>query len=232
MKFFSTTCTALFLLAASAYAHHVWEPLTTLEAGRKAKEVSVPDPITEVRLVCESGIVTVNTIYVRGPNTRVTVAKQFQKGDTHRFSIPQDAVTSGLRISLLGKGNLRVDVKTVAHRDGKFAHENPGTQGPTKTAHQNLDREWILISDVSRKGGAIELKTDQKARHLKIVCTSGPVTVNTVVAREGGRKTPFTVATRFETDDSKEIDLKQTRQLTGLRISHGGPGSYSVYVKE
>lgn len=82
-------------------------------------------------------------------------------------------------------------------------------------------------------GSAVEcgIPTSKKISKVRIVGTSGSVSVNTVVLREGGSKTPFAVSRRLGSGDTAEIDLGGARQATGLRISTGGKGTFDVFVR-
>lgn len=90
---------------------------------------------------------------------------------------------------------------------------------------------WKLASEVTAGGGAKELAVNRTIQTVQIHCITGPVIVNTIVVREGGKKTPFTVARRFNDGEKQNIDLGQSRNVTGLRISDGGRGTYKVFTK-
>ena len=81
-------------------------------------------------------------------------------------------------------------------------------------------------------GKAVEcgIPTSNKIKTVRIVATSGTVSVNTVVLREGSAKTPFPVTRRLSPGESAEVSFGGHRKATGLRISAGGKGSYNVYV--
>jgi len=87
---------------------------------------------------------------------------------------------------------------------------------------------WQLVSDVTAGGGAKELTVNRSIRLVRLECTSGSVIINTVVIREGGAKNPITVARKLNTGEKYEIDLGGAHQVTGLRISDSGKGTYKV----
>ena len=45
-------------------------------------------------------------------------------------------------------------------------------------------------------------------------------------------KTPITIGGVFEKGETRVIDVDGLRSIIGIRISHGGKGSYSVYARE
>lgn len=92
---------------------------------------------------------------------------------------------------------------------------------------------WGTVAEVTAgsKGDAIELAVNRAIRTVQIECTEGSVIVNTVVIREGGAKTPITVARRFNKGDKQDLDLGSVRNVTGLRISNQGPGKFKVHAK-
>ena len=92
---------------------------------------------------------------------------------------------------------------------------------------------WGTVAEVTAgsKGDAVELAVNRAIRTVQIECTEGSVIVNTVVIREGGAKTPITVARRFNKGEKQDIDLGSVRNVTGLRISNQGPGKFKVHAK-
>lgn len=90
----------------------------------------------------------------------------------------------------------------------------------------------FVLAGTFQAGNAVEcgIPTSKKIKKVRLVGTSGSVSVNTVVLREGSAKTPFPVTRRLAPGESLEIDLGGARQATGLRISTGGKGRYNVYV--
>ena len=91
--------------------------------------------------------------------------------------------------------------------------------------------EWQLVADVTAGGDAKELAVNRPVRVVQIECTEGTVIVNTVWVREGGAKTPITVARRFNQGEKQDIDLGNARQVTGFRISDGGKGKYKIQTQ-
>ena len=81
-------------------------------------------------------------------------------------------------------------------------------------------------------GGAAEsgIPTSRTIKKVLLVATSGSVTFNTMVVRQGGAKTSYTVSTRLAAGQTREIDLGGAKAATGLRVSTGGKGTYEVYV--
>lgn len=94
--------------------------------------------------------------------------------------------------------------------------------------------KYFQVAELTAKGGAHEIKLDKvkEASWLMIHAIEGHVVVNTVVLREGGKKTPITVATSLNKDQKKEVSLGGRKQLTGIRISNTGGGKYRVYLKK
>ena len=90
----------------------------------------------------------------------------------------------------------------------------------------------FVLAGTFQAGNAVEcgIPTSKKIKKVRLVGTSGSVSVNTVVLREGSAKTPFPVTRRLAPGETVEIDLGGARQATGLRISTGGKGRYNVYV--
>ena len=90
---------------------------------------------------------------------------------------------------------------------------------------------WETVATLTTGGDAKEVTVNRTVRVVQIECTAGPVIVNTVVIREGGAKDPITVGRRFNTGEQQDLDLGRDRNVTGLRISDGGRGTYKVKVK-
>ena len=90
----------------------------------------------------------------------------------------------------------------------------------------------FVLAGSFKAGDAVEcgMPTSHKIKKVRIVCTAGTVSVNTVVLREGGKKTPFPVTRRLAPGETAEVDLGGARPATGLRVSAGGQGAYNVYV--
>ena len=107
--------------------------------------------------------------------------------------------------------------------------------------HNRRDREapvsvktpkGYVLAGSFQAGDAVEcgIPTSNKIKTVRIVATSGTISVNTVVLREGPAKTPFPVTRRLSPGEAAEVALGGHRKATGLRISAGGKGSYNVYV--
>ncbi|MDD5705804.1 MAG: hypothetical protein PHR35_07745 [Kiritimatiellae bacterium] len=95
-----------------------------------------------------------------------------------------------------------------------------------------LAKDWVKIDDIQAGGGAKELAVNRSVARIAIRALEGDVIINTVVVREGGKKTPYPLAIRrAKGQESYVIELGSRRQVTGLRISDGGRGVYRVSVK-
>ena len=97
----------------------------------------------------------------------------------------------------------------------------------------SLPKGYSRVGSYTAGGSAKETgaPSSRPIRKVRIVATSGSVIVNTVVVREGGAKTPHTLAVRLAAGESREIDLGSARNVTGLRISDGGKGTYEIQVR-
>ena len=97
----------------------------------------------------------------------------------------------------------------------------------------SLPKGYSRVGSYTAGGSAKETggPSSRPIRKVRIVATSGSVIVNTVVVREGGAKTPHTLAVRLAAGESREIDLGSARRVTGLRISDGGKGTYEIQVR-
>ena len=94
--------------------------------------------------------------------------------------------------------------------------------------------KYFQVAELTAKGGAHEVKFDKVNRvsWLLIHAAEGNVVINTVVLREGKKKTPITVATKLTKGQKKEVSLNGEKSLTGLRISNTGGGKYRVFLKK
>ena len=97
----------------------------------------------------------------------------------------------------------------------------------------SLPKGYSRVGSYTAGGSAKETgaPSSRPIRKVRIVATSGSVIVNTVVVRESGAKTPHTLAVRLAAGESREIDLGSARNVTGLRISDGGKGTYEIQVR-
>jgi len=91
--------------------------------------------------------------------------------------------------------------------------------------------KWTTVGTLTAGGSAKEVGVNRSIETVQIECTDGTVIVNTVVIREGAAKTPITVAQRFNAGDKRDLAVGGKRNVTGLRISDGGRGSYTIRVK-
>ena len=81
-------------------------------------------------------------------------------------------------------------------------------------------------------GGAKEVSVNKKVHYIKIYCKDGSVTINTIVVREGGKKTPIKATTPLQKGQHQVWEISGgPKQITGLRISDGGKGTYDVLLK-
>ena len=94
-------------------------------------------------------------------------------------------------------------------------------------------KHWHDIDDVNvTKKNAVELPVDRPGVTLiRIVCTDGSVVINTLVVREGAKKTPHPIAKRIDKGDFEVIRIEDDTKVTGFRISHDGRGAYKVQVR-
>lgn len=93
--------------------------------------------------------------------------------------------------------------------------------------------DWRNLGEVAAgsKSQASDMAVDGTVRVVQLECTDGMVLVNVVSVREGAAKTDIRVMRRFNKGDTQDIDLGYDRNVTGLRISHLGPGRFKVNAK-
>ncbi len=91
---------------------------------------------------------------------------------------------------------------------------------------------WHKIAALTAGGDAKEVTVDKTISKCIIKCTSGSVIINTLVVREGAKKTPIKVVTTFTEGQDKLIEIGERRMVTGFRISDQGSGTYSITVNE
>lgn len=94
-----------------------------------------------------------------------------------------------------------------------------------------LAKDWHKVTTLTSGGDAKEVTINRDVSAIRLVWEGGIVSIQTVVVRQGAAKTPYTVAGRLEEKAPREISLPGKTQVTGLRISDGGRGTYAVYVK-
>lgn len=75
-----------------------------------------------------------------------------------------------------------------------------------------------------------EVPVNREVTGCRIEVVNGSVIINTVVVREGGKKTPITVGRRLGVGESVDLPFGPKRLVTGLRISDGGGGTYRVFI--
>ncbi len=90
---------------------------------------------------------------------------------------------------------------------------------------------WQDLGRVSAGGGAKEVPVNRLISRLSITCEVRPVIINTVVMREGGRKTPFTVGKRLAVGEEFILHLGGKHQVTGFRLSDDLKGQYQLKVE-
>ena len=118
-------------------------------------------------------------------------------------------------------------------RDDRDGHRDRRDDRRDARSGASLPKGYSRVGSYTAGGSAKETgaPSSRPIRKVRIVATSGSVIVNTVVVREGGAKTPHTLAVRLAAGESREIDLGSARNVTGLRISDGGKGTYEVQVR-
>ncbi len=94
--------------------------------------------------------------------------------------------------------------------------------------------KFFQVAEFTATGGAHEVKLDgvKEASWLKIHVMSGTVVINTVVLREGSKKTPIKVTVKLTKGQEHTVSLNGMHSLTGIRISNNGGGVYRVYLKK
>ncbi|HHD63041.1 MAG TPA: hypothetical protein ENK96_01460 [Desulfobulbaceae bacterium] len=90
---------------------------------------------------------------------------------------------------------------------------------------------WDDITTLSAGGDAKEVGINKDMQKLKIACQDKPIIVNTVVMREGGKKTPFTLGKKFNPKEEYVLDLGGKHHVTGFRISDDLKGTYKLQVE-
>lgn len=90
---------------------------------------------------------------------------------------------------------------------------------------------WHKVASLDAGGEAKEVAVNRNCSVCLVKVTDGSVIINTVVVREGEKKTPHTVGARIEKGGNQEIGIGSKTYVTGFRISDDGKGHYEVYVK-
>ena len=91
---------------------------------------------------------------------------------------------------------------------------------------------WNKIAELTAGGDAKEVTVDKTISKCVIKCTSGSVIINTLVVREGAKKTPIKVVSTITEGQEKLIEIGERRMVTGFRISDQGGGTYAISVNE
>ncbi len=90
---------------------------------------------------------------------------------------------------------------------------------------------WHALGDFQTGGEAKEVACNREASRCAIYVLEGDVIINTLVVREGGKKTPIRVTVRLAKGQKPHvISLGAKRLITGFRISDGARGKYRVSV--
>ena len=124
-----------------------------------------------------------------------------------------------------GYEDRRRDERYERGRDDRHRRDDRGPARP------HIPSGFIRAGSYSA-GGAIEapIPTSKTIKQVLIAATSGSVSVNTMVLREGAAKTSYTVSARLAAGETRMIELGGRHQATGLRVSTGGKGTFDVYV--
>lgn len=90
---------------------------------------------------------------------------------------------------------------------------------------------WHRVGTFDAGGDAKESAVNRACSTVLIRVTDGSVVIQTVVVREGDKKTPHSVGQRLDKGQQREIAIGNNPLVTGLRISDEGRGRYDVFVK-
>jgi hypothetical protein len=90
---------------------------------------------------------------------------------------------------------------------------------------------WEDITTIKAGGDAKEIGVNKEIQKLKITCQEKPIIVNTVVMREGAKKTPFSLGKKFTPKEEFVLDLGGKHHVTGFRISDDLKGAYTLKVE-
>lgn len=90
---------------------------------------------------------------------------------------------------------------------------------------------WKPLAQLNGGGKAKEVAINQTIRYVRIAVLEGSVVINTIVVREGAKKTPNTIARQFGPKERFVLTLPAPTQVTGLRISDSGGVTYMVQYK-
>ena len=100
----------------------------------------------------------------------------------------------------------------------------------TATVYAKDEVEFKEAGEYVAKGGAKELRIEKDVRYCRIDTVDGSVIINTIVIREGGKKTPVKVTARINKGEKHTVDFGKVYSITGLRISDGAGGKYKVML--
>lgn len=114
-------------------------------------------------------------------------------------------------------GDWRDDRRDRHHGDRHDSHHGGGRKG------------YAMLGEFSAAGGAKEVSIGGNRTRVSIEFTAGTTSINSIVLRSGGQKTPITVVTRF--NEGQRYDFNIGREVTGIRISCSGNGRFRVYAK-
>jgi hypothetical protein len=103
----------LSLAAGLAFAEDEWRRVADLKAGGGPKDVKVTGSVSRILLRCDSGAVTVNTLFVveKDRKTPLPVTTEFKEGDARVIDLQQNVSVSALRVTDAGGGSYSVHVK-------------------------------------------------------------------------------------------------------------------------
>ncbi len=90
---------------------------------------------------------------------------------------------------------------------------------------------WSDLTRLTAGGKAKEVAVNRQISRLMIICQDAPVIINTVVVREGGKKTSHTIGKRFNVNEQFILEVGGARQVTGFRISDDLKGNYQLRVE-
>lgn len=104
-----------------------------------------------------------------------------------------------------------------------FAMLGAGTTAEAKS-------RWHRVADLKAGGDAKEVAVDRSIGGVLIRCTEGTVIINTIVLRSGGSKNPIAVSARINKGEDRIVEFGE-QNVSGLRISDDGGGTYIVFVQ-
>lgn len=117
--------------------------------------------------------------------------------------------------------------------DGDWRHDHHDSHnrhdGKHGGKHGGGRKGYALLGEFAAAGGAKEVSIGGNRTKVSIEFISGTTSVNSIVLRSGGRKTPITVVTRFNQGQRYDFDIG--RDVTGFRISCSGNGRFRVFAK-